>query len=291
MAEKIVGIVAHSGKSGAASLTRALLKDLGEHRIEARLETETAHLLGRSDGCTIPELAEVCEIILVLGGDGSILRVAHSLGEKMCPLLGINLGALGFLTCVNSADHSEVVQTIAAGQVVLSSRALLQVDKLDSAGNVLASFRALNDAVISRGQISRLVKVQVNINGDQLTEYHADGLIVATSTGSTAYSLSAGGPIIVPGSGVFVITPICPHVLTNRSVIVSQASCIEISPCPDNQEVFLTVDGQDQSAVANTDRVRIRAAAQRLSLGLLPGTTFPQVLRQKLRWSGSSIAP
>ena len=148
---------------------------------------------------------------------------------------------------------------------------------------------ALNDAVISRGEISRLIRLRTRINGEALTEFNADGLVIATPTGSTAYSLSAGGPILTPQSGVFVITPICPHVLTNRSVIVEDSSVIEVEPGEPDYPIYLTVDGRSPVLLDFESIVTIRRSEKTLPLAVLPETSFFSVVRQKLKWSGSTI--
>ncbi len=148
---------------------------------------------------------------------------------------------------------------------------------------------ALNDAVLSRGELSRLIRLRTRVDGEPLTEFNADGLIVATPTGSTAYSLSAGGPILSPQSGVLVITPICPHVLTNRSIIVADDSTIEVEPSEPDYPVYLTVDGRDPLPLATGDVVRIRKAAKTLPLAVMPKVSFFSVVRQKLKWSGSNV--
>jgi NAD+ kinase len=156
-------------------------------------------------------------------------------------------------------------------------------------GKIIEERTGLNDAVISRGELSRLILLETFIDGATLAEYNADGLIVSTPTGSTAYSLSAGGPILTPDSGVFVITPICPHVLTNRSVIVSDRSQIDVRPRKWKTDIFLTVDGQETIRIQADDRILIRKAALDLPLAMLPELSFSEVLRQKLKWSGSAV--
>ena len=148
---------------------------------------------------------------------------------------------------------------------------------------------ALNDAVFSRGELSRLIRLRTCVNGEALTEFNADGLIIATPTGSTAYSLSAGGPILEPVSGVFVITPICPHVLTNRSIIVSENSVIEVEASEPDYPVYLTVDGREPLRIAKGATVRIRKAKKTLRLAAMPDMSFFSVVRQKLKWSGSNV--
>jgi NAD+ kinase len=209
-------------------------------------------------------------------------------GKNLKPIFGINVGSLGFLTCVNSSAYREAVEAIVSGRISYSKRALLSVE-LRTNKRVFSTVHALNDAVISRGDLSRLIRLNAKVNGEALTEFNADGLIIATPTGSTAYSLSAGGPILSPESGVFVITPICPHVLTNRSVIVSDSSVIEISPGSTEYPTFLSVDGREPVRVPSKAEVVIRRAKVMLQLGFLPDVSFFSVLRHKLKWTGSNV--
>jgi NAD+ kinase len=229
-----------------------------------------------------------CDLLLVLGGDGTILQVLHEACDEFRPILGINLGTLGFLTCVSGAAWRDAIEAIANGTYRLSERTLLDVEVVRG-GQCIGRYIALNDAVISRGELSRLIKLNVTVDEATLSEYNADGLIVATPTGSTAYSLSAGGPVLTPDSGVFVVTPICPHVLTMRPVLVSDASLITITPSPHQPDIFLTLDGQNSVRILAGDLIRITKAPQRLPLAMLPGMSFFEVLRQKLKWSGTAI--
>src|SRR5882672_10265217 len=221
-------------------------------------------------------------------GDGSILRVIGQLGEMIKPIFGINVGSLGFLTCVSSSNYREAVECIAKDRINFSHRALLEARVIlgDKRTNKML---ALNDAVLSRGELSRLVMLRTRVNGEPLTEFNADGLVVATPTGSTAYSLSAGGPILDPESGVFVITPICPHVLTNRSIIVAEGSTIEIEASDPDYPVYLTLDGRRPNHVERGSLVTIRKARKTLPLASLPDASFFSVVRQKLKWSGSNV--
>ena len=283
-----LGLIANPGKQGARELVHGLAKEFARHHREVVFERATATLIGLDSHATARDLAASCDLLIVLGGDGTILQVLHELGDQLRPIFGINLGSLGFLTSVSSAAWLKAVECIVAGSYLLSERTLLSVE-LIRAGKTIGLHTALNDAVISRGEISRLIKTDVRIDGENLTEYNADGLIVATPTGSTAYSLSAGGPVLMPGSGVFVITPICPHVLTMRPVIVNNASVIEIAPSRRQHEVFLTLDGQSAIRVEADDCIRITKAPRALPLAMLPGMPFFEVLRQKLKWSGTAV--
>jgi NAD+ kinase len=196
------------------------------------------------------------------------------------------VGSLGFLTTASSPAFREAVDCIANGKMTFSHRALLEVTLADAKEKPMI---ALNDAVFSRGELSRLIRLRTRVNGESLTEFNADGLIVATPTGSTAYSLSAGGPILEPESGVFVITPICPHVLTNRSIIVSENSVIEVEASDPDHPVYLTVDGREPVRIAKDATVQIRKAKKMLQLASMPDKSFFSVVRQKLKWSGSNV--
>ena len=288
MSPKTVGLIAHTGKPGAAELVRKLQAEFERVGVKVEMEAATAALAGLQSNHTVAQLGAEADLLVVLGGDGTILQVASSLEETIKPIFGINIGSLGFLTCLNSSAYQEAVQSIVTGKFALCERVLFQVE-ITMKGRPPQRARALNDAVISRGEISRLIRLQTRVNGTPLTEFNADGLVVATPTGSTAYSLSAGGPILEPQSGVFVITPICPHVLTNRSVIVGDNSVIEVEPSEPDYPVYLTLDGRDPVQLEFGSIVVIRRAEKVLPLAVLPEVSFFNVVRQKLKWSGSTI--
>ena len=283
-----IGLIAHTGKAGVAELTRTLSQELERAGLTVLLEADTAALAALPAGRTIPELGHEADLLVVLGGDGTILHLVGQLGDNIKPVFGINIGALGFLTCSNSSAHAEAVECIAAGKMVFSERTLLDVT-VTCRGDEHSRMTGLNDVVLSRGEVSRLIRLQTRVNGEVLTEFNADGLIVATPTGSTAYSLSAGGPILAPESGAFVITPICPHVLTNRSIIVDEDAIIEIEVTEREYPVFLTVDGREPLKIETGTRVEIKKSGRVLPLASLPGVSFFGVVRQKLKWSGSNI--
>jgi len=283
-----IGLIAHTGKPGVAELIRVLGAEFERFTLPVLLEAKTAALAGLASGCTIDDLGRQADLLVVLGGDGTILNVVGQLGDLIKPVFGINVGSLGFLTCANSSACAEAVECIAAGKMVFSDRTLLEVTA-QIAGKASTTFTGLNDAVLSRGEVSRLVRLKSRVNGEPLTEFNADGLIVATPTGSTAYSLSAGGPILAPESGAFVITPICPHVLTNRSIIVDESAFIEIEVTEREYPVFLTVDGREPLPIEAGSTVAIRKSRRVLPLASLPGVSFFGVVRQKLKWSGSNI--
>src|ERR1700704_4740133 len=260
-----IGLTAHTGNPGVAELTRTLAAELERAGLTVLLEEKTAALAGLPDGRAIPDLGREADLLVVLGGDGTILHLVGQLGDNIKPVFGINIGALGFLTCSNSSAYVEAVECIAAGKMTFSERTLLEVTA-KTPGGESSTMTGLNDVVFSRGEVSRLIRLKTSVNGEELTEFSADGLIIATPTGSTAYSLSAGGPILEPRSGVFVITPICPHVLTNRSLIVAEHSLIEVEVTERDYAVYLTVDGRDPIKVGVGDVVAMRKADKTLPL-------------------------
>ena len=282
-----VGILARIDKPQAAPLVRSLRDALSAAGVETVLEKRTASLVG-DGGLDENVLAEACDTVVVLGGDGTILRALHRMQGKVPPIFGINLGSLGFLTGVSSEDWPRAVESIVAGDYQLSARTLLRVE-LERGGRVVETFRGLNDAVVSRGHHSQLIKIAVRVDGEELCVYNADGLIVATPTGSTAYSMSAGGPLLLPDSSSFVLTPICPHVLTSRSAVVPDSALLELRLVGDAPGVTVNVDGQEIRELGPADVLRVSRAAEKLQLATLPGRTFSDLLREKLKWSGSNV--
>jgi NAD+ kinase len=287
MHPKTIGLIAHTGKTGIADLINALTAEFSRFSMSVLLEKETAKVAKQRSDLTIPELGEKADLLVVVGGDGTILNVSGQLDEKTPPIFGINVGSLGFLTCASSQAFREAVECIAQDKITFSNRTLLEVNVRGAKEQ--KSMIALNDAVFSRGELSRLIRLHTRVNGEDLTEFNADGLIIATPTGSTAYSLSAGGPILEPESGVFVITPICPHVLTNRSIIVSEKSVIQVEASERDYPIYLTVDGREPLRIARGAVVDIRKAKKTLQLAAMPDVSFFSVVRQKLKWSGSNV--
>src|SRR5437867_12730981 len=259
MPPKTIGLIAHSGKPGIADLVNVIAQQFGRYSISVLVEKETAAIAGNKSGHSMAELGAAADLLVVAGGDGTILHVVGQLGEVLKPIFGINVGSLGFLTCASSSTYREAVECIARDRINFSQRALLEA-RVSLGDKRTGKMIALNDAVLSRGELSRLVVLFTRVNGEPLTEFNADGLIVATPTGSTAYSLSAGGPILDPESGVFVITPICPHVLTNRSIIIAEGSIIDIEASDTDYPVFLTLDGRTPIHVERGSTVTIRKA-------------------------------
>jgi NAD+ kinase len=288
MPAPLIGLVAHTGKSGAPAMAARLRDEFERRGAVVRIEARTAAMMGVGEGESTRDLARECEILVALGGDGTILHLVHEMGDDLKPIFGINLGSLGFLTCVSSSAIEQAVECIVSRCYVKTQRILLEMEVRRSDTTVERRI-GLNDAVISRGALSRLIRLKTWIDGTPLTEYNADGLVISTPTGSTAYSLAAGGPILTPDCGVFAVTPISPHVLTNRSLIFSDTSTITVSPREDQGEIYVTVDGQYSMAISSGDIVSVRKAKHCVLLAVLPGVSFFEVLCQKLKWSGTAL--
>jgi NAD+ kinase len=275
---RTVGIVVHSGKPEARSRLLELLAVLREHHVAVLLEREAAVLAGKPKlARLLQEIGKTADMVIVLGGDGTILRVARELEGPATPILGVNLGNLGFLTSIHGNRLQGPVRDILRGQYQISQRHTLQTTLIRS-GKRRAAHRALNDVVVSRGALSRIVRLRLFVDGELLTEYVCDGMIFATATGSTAYSLSAGGPILVPTSRALIITPICPHALSNRSLVADAAA-----------ELLLTVDGQVQLRMQVGDEVEVHRSPRTVQLVTPKDHSYFEVLREKLKWSGANV--
>lgn len=279
----MIGLIAHVKKSGAASVVKTIVTELRARHVPFLMEQATAALIQEQSPLNETMLAEKVDLLLVMGGDGSILRAMHHAGPHLRPIFGLNIGSLGFLTCLPAQEYQRALQCIIDQEYILSQRSLLELKINDRFCGL-----ALNDIVISRGERSQLIRLSVTIDGTPLTEYHADGLIIATPTGSTAYSLAAGGPIMMPESKTLLITPICPHVFSNRSMVIDDKSNLTIE-APGDQQIFISLDGREPRLMQPQERLAITTSKKTLPLAMLPHTSFPQILRQKLKWTGSNL--
>lgn len=284
----MIGLHAHAEKPAAAEVVRAMVRELDRAGLPYLLERDTAPLAGKSSALDLAALASRCELLVVMGGDGTILRAVQKFNDAIPTVFGINIGTLGFLTCLGSGEVQRAVECIRNHEYVVSPRALMQVE-IQSLNAGTRVFFALNDVVVSRGERSQLVQIRVAIGDQLLTDYNADGLIVSTPTGSTAYSISAGGPILMPDSGCFVITPICPHVLSVRSVVMSDSSVVRMQVQKTGQTVTVSVDSQSCGQLAPGDLLVLKKSPRELPLAMLPERPFTEVIRQKLKWTGSNI--
>jgi NAD+ kinase len=284
-----VGLLANSGKVSSRALVQSAARMIQRSGRQLICDAATAALAGlKCDSvATTGQLAEKTHLVLVFGGDGTMLRVARELAGSQTPILGIKVGGLGFLTAVQSSQLGPALKQIWAGDYLLESRPLIQASGR-AHGKPIAEL-ALNDFVISRGATSRLIDLAVTVDGEELTRYRCDGLILSSPTGSTAYSLAAGGAVVTPNAEVLTITPICPHTLSNRSVIVPMDSAVQVTVLSERVDTILTADGQVQLPLNTGDFVQIRKSKFNVRLLRLRGSSFFETLRQKLHWSGSHV--
>jgi NAD+ kinase len=230
----------------------------------------------------LDELADNVDILGVFGGDGTLLYAARLVGTRGVPIIGINLGSLGFLTKFKIEEMHSAFDAVITGQYQIQERMLLDVEVL-KAGDTVASYMALNDTVINKGALARIIDLEISINSQPMLLTRADGLIISTPTGSTAYSLAAGGPILYPTLDAILISPICPHTLTNRPVVIPNNDEVHVRLSRGN-DVMLTIDGQVGMPLQEQDCLRIKKARSSVGLVLPEGITFFDLLREKLRW-------
>lgn len=279
-----IGIISKPKQEQIRQIVPALLEWLKQRQIAALCDQETADCIGPlCPTLSREELATRADMLLVLGGDGTLLAVARAAGDRDVPILPVNLGSLGFLTSVKLEELYSVLEEVVAGQHRISERIQLDTEVI-RAGKLLERNRALNDAVLSKATLARIIDMQLSIDGRYVCSYRADGLIISTPTGSTAYSLSAGGPIVYPVVDAFLITPICPHSLTNRPLVIPDSMILELGFQADDDEAYLTLDGQTGVKLQNGDRVMIRKATTRLKLVRPLRKTYFEILRNKLKW-------
>lgn len=280
---KTVGIFSKPHSPAAVKLVPELLQWLKHREIQARLDSETAHYAGMLMGLDRAHVADGCDLAIVLGGDGTLLSAARAVGNRAIPLLAVNLGGLGFLTTVSTDDLFPELERAIEGEHKFTRRRMLKAT-LVRQGTAVADYHALNDVVIAKSSIARMVDLEAFAGDSFICAYKADGLIIATPTGSTAYSLAAGGPIVYPRVNAICLTPICPHTLTNRPLLVPSDMGIRVVSRARDEDAYLTVDGQVGSPLEAGDSVECGVADFEILLIRSPERTFFDVLRQKLKW-------
>ena len=284
MGIKRVGITSKPKKAEVWEVVPSLIQWFRDRQIEVFVDKETAATLdGREKSLTRNEMSGQVDLIVVLGGDGTLLATARALNRKPVPLLAVNLGGLGFLTVITREELFATLELVLAGNLRSERRVQIEAD-IVRADEVIASYLALNDAVLNKGAIARVLDFDVWIDNKFISTYKSDGLIVSTPTGSTAYSLAAGGPVIIPSVAAFIVTPICAHTLTNRPIVLPDSAIIEVAVKSQRESVYLTVDGQVGIALRSDDTVRIKKAASHVELIQSPHKSYFEILRQKLKW-------
>lgn len=280
---KAVGIISKPGVDRAAAVVPQLLQWLNERGIETRYDNETATYAGSAEGLLRNDVPASVQLVIVLGGDGTLLSAARAVGPREIPIFPVNLGGLGFLTAISVDDLFEELERALRGEHRVAPRRMLQCE-LRRKGEAVSSYLALNDVVVTKASLARMIDLVARVDQHFVCRYKADGLIVSTPTGSTAYSLSAGGPIIFPSVSCFCLTPICPHMLTNRPVIVPESFEIDLLNLAADGDAWLTVDGQVGEPMRKDDHVVCRRSEQAVHLVRPPKMMFFDVLREKLKW-------
>ena len=278
---KTVGIISKPNAPGVDLVPR-LIAWLHERSITVRIDNETGAYAGVA-GISRDQVPEGCDLVIVLGGDGTLLSAARAIGRREIPLFPVNLGGLGFLTAITVEELFPELERALRSEHRIARRKLMNVEVIRG-GEVCASFDALNDAVLTKSEIARMIDLDTYVDEQFVCRYKADGLIIATPTGSTAYSLSAGGPIIFPSVPAICLTPICPHMLTNRPVLVPETSVIRVTSRGPDESVYLTIDGQVGIPIREHDVVVCHSSHHSLLLTRPPRMMFFDVLRQKLKW-------
>jgi len=280
---KRVGITSKPNKAEVSEIAPPLMDWLRERGIEVLIDQETAATLGSpAAGMDRPQVGAAVDLVIVLGGDGTFLATARALEGRPVPILAVNLGGLGFLTVVTRDEIYASLEAVLAGRFRVESRVQLEASVIRN-GLQLGPYVALNDVVLNKGAIARVLDFDVRADDQFISTYKADGLIVSTPTGSTAYSLAAGGPVIAPNVRAFIITPICAHTLTNRPIVLRDNVTIEVA-VKTNESVYATVDGQEAIEVYEGDRVRLHKASSSVEMIHAVDKSYYEVLRQKLKW-------
>lgn len=280
---KTCGIITKRNKPEALSLTGEIAAWLSARGMKVLVEKEVAEQIGHPDHVDRDEIPARADLLIVLGGDGTLLSVARLSRVESIPVLGINLGGLGFLTEISKEETFPVLEKILAGEFETEQRLMLKAT-IYRQGEIIGESNVLNDIVINKGVLARIIDLETCIDGAYLTTFKSDGLILATPTGSTAYSLAAGGPIVYPSLNSIIVNPICPHTITNRPLVVPDTATVKVILKTADQNVHITLDGQVGMPLQGGDVVEVNKAAGHIQLIRSPYKTYFELLRTKLRW-------
>lgn len=278
-----IGIMVKPNKPDAISLAKELIGWLGRREIQAYLDETIAPAVNHSLSCPRSEIGQWVDLLIVLGGDGTLLSAVRAMEGENVPILGVNLGGLGFLTEITLEELYPVLEQILAGKIETEKRMKLSATVLRK-GERVSEFSVLNDVVISKSVLARIINLRNSINGAYVTTYRGDGVIISTPTGSTAYSLAAGGPIIYPSMDSILITPICPHALTNRPLLIPDRATVEFTLESEESDVQLTLDGQVGLTLHPLDQVVVTKGKDHVFFIKSPFKDYFQILRTKFKW-------
>lgn len=284
---KTMGIVANLNKTNAVSVTNKIINFLKKHNIKVVLESSLANAMKKNKlGYSLDKMAGMVDLVIALGGDGTFLRVARVIQKHLRPILGINLGKLGFLAEVTLDSLEDDLKLLVKGKYSVDYRMTLNAEVFKKGGKKIKVQPALNDVVISKEAIARIINLHIYIDNKHVTTYRADGIIVATPTGSTAYALSAGGPIVYPSTDAILVAPICPHTLTHRPLIIPSNIKVKIKLDSPVKDVLLTVDGQVGLELRSGDSIVVSKGSKMVPLVVFDDTSYFELLRHKLHWGG-----
>ena len=282
---RTIGIAAKNTAPQAVAYAQKVAADLRGRGLDVIFDAETAAGIGdQYPTHSKPELGRHSDLLITFGGDGTLLSVARHAPDHV-PIMGVNMGTLGFLTEIQVEEFPAVLEHVLGGGYEVEPRVTFEVSVSGPNRDAGKRYRVLNDCAINKSAVARIIEMRVSVAGLFVSTFRGDGLIVATPTGSTAYNLSAGGPIIYPTMNAVVITPICPHTLTNRPIVLPDELDIEIGlTTPDSKDIFLTLDGQEGFEISDRDRVCVRKSQERVLLVQSPNKDYFDVLRNKLKW-------
>ncbi len=283
---KRIGIIVKSESPDAQALLKELVPWLRARGKEPMLDPPTAALAGETASYPKKDIATLADMLVVLGGDGTMLAAARLVESRPIPILGVNAGGLGFLTAVTREEAFTALEHVFSRSFSEEERLMLRARVVRRGEEVIAA-AALNDAVVSKGALSHMVQLEISINGQFVTRLRGDGLIVSTPTGSTAYSMAAGGPILNPSVHALILTPICPHTLTNRPIVIPQDVLVEVVLVSKDRGATATFDGQVGLALQPGDTVEIRASENKTRLIRFPDRSYYDMLSNKLKWGES----
>jgi len=284
---KKIGVFCKPKAPSATDILGRLIPWLRKQNYHIFLDTGTAAIINETSSYEKREISQQADLLIVLGGDGTLLSIARAAHPHNIPILAVNLGSLGFLAEISIDELYPTLENILAGKFEIENRMLLNACIWRN-GEKVEDHNVLNDVVINKGAVARIISLQVLVNGQYMTSYRADGLIIATPTGSTAYSLSAGGPIIHPSMHTLVLSPICPFTLTNRSILIPDQSIIQVKLAAEYDDVRVTLDGQEGYDMRAGDILKIKKTKTSLQLIRGPNKNYYQILRDKLHWGSQS---
>jgi len=281
-----VGLIVNYKKNKTRETACRIIDLLNSKKLKVCIEGDMGKEIGKEElNCPIEKFLKEVDLIISLGGDGTLLRAARLAATEDIPVFGVNLGGLGFLTQISIDGLEKSLEKLHQGKYFLDERMMLSCI-VKRKKEEIKKFTALNDVVIGKGAFARIICLATYVNNDYVNTYSADGLVIATSTGSTAYSLSAGGPIVNPNINSIILTPICPHTLSARPLIISENDQVKLKLASSEEEVMITIDGQEGFILKSNDEVIIKKSCHKAQLITFKEKSFYAILREKLGWSG-----